>query len=474
MDIDEVLWGEFANSVLKGCAPYVCVIGEKPPLLYLFYTAVFSLFGRNNYFALHLIHIFWVSGTAFLLNQIIPRKGGMFPGIFYLLLLGLPGFRMLAATGESLMNPFLVLSWILFLQFLKNHSLRSLVLVGVVVALASLFRHQAAIQIFFYAGWLLFTPRTKKNTPLLGLVAGFVGVWLLTYLLLIWWGAWEGYRYWGFAYSLGYIEKGIVGPGVWKSGLINLMELFKTTFVFWLLLKPAWSLTARSDKGVEFGYLLTALFAVTTGFRFYPHYFIQAFPPLAFLAATGLMKLAKNPSLRYWYRGAIVGVILSFGEILVQNVQASAQMAGDKDYARLNQIIGDYVRARTKPGETISIWGWGTGIYYYADRGMGTRFIHSDFLSGRVSNSDPRQYTLELATKFIVPGSWGLFLSDLEKNRPVYFVDSGPAKVHDYEYFPINQYPLLDNYLQRHYQLEQEIEGALLYRIREDSFGESW
>ena len=67
LDIDELIWGEMANSIVDGCPPYVCVIGAKPPLLYLFYAGVFAFIGRNSYLATHTLQILWVATTAFLL-----------------------------------------------------------------------------------------------------------------------------------------------------------------------------------------------------------------------------------------------------------------------------------------------------------------------------------------------------------------------------------------------------------------------
>ncbi len=476
VDIDEVIWGEFANAVASGCPPYVCVLGEKPPLLYLFYAGIFSLFGANNYLAVHLLHILWVSLAALLLSRL-----SFLAGIFYILLLGLPGFTTIAATGESLMNPFLILSWILFLQLLEKPSFWKAAVVGALIGVATLFRLQAGIQLLVYlAVWVARGKlldravkraqtkvfRSDRTQTSVTVILGLAVVWFVAFLILSAWGSWEAYKFWGLQYSLGYLKSGFFGAGVWKSSLRYLALVFGSTIVFWLL---AGNSLRRSDEGPQphrlrqtaWIYLLGALVAASAGFRYYPHYFIQAFPPLAILAALGFRALQGRGR-----RMAMAGLVLSFLVILIQHFFFDAERALDssRDYEPFNQRVGAYIREKTNPGDKITVWGWGNGIYYYADRRVATRFVHSDFLTGRISSADPKLYRASEASRGIMPGVWEMFFEDLRKNKPVYFIDTSPAGIHEYQHFPPSHYPLLKDFLDRDYRLEAEIEGIRLYR----------
>lgn len=479
LDIDELIWGEMANTIVDGCPPYTCVVGGKPPLLYLFYSAVFFLFGKNNYFALHFIHILWVALTAFLLNRATSNKASFFPGIFYILLLGLPGFRNLAITGESLLNLFLILSWGLFLKWRPSPSLLKFFLVGFLVGLASLFRQQGGIQIAVYAVCIFFLGKffvekplgfLKKSSLVIALGTGFVTIWALASLLLFFWGSWESFRFWALQNPLDYINRGGHAPGIWKSGLVNNLQLYGSTIVFWVLGWLGWrgkSQKQEPTRSTALLYLVGSIFAACVGFRFFPHYFIQAFPPLAFLASLGFLRLAQNPSRKLAYKLSLVGLILSFLAIGLQNIFITKIMESDetKDYSMINQRVGNYIRERTKPNDRIFVWGWGQGIYYFSDRQIGTRFISSDYLTGRVPGSDPKLYLPDEAQKY-TSAPWKMLFSDLKNVRSVYFVNTSPAKIHDYQYFPPHRYPVLREFLDQHYQFEIRIEGVELYKLK--------
>jgi 4-amino-4-deoxy-L-arabinose transferase-like glycosyltransferase len=113
VDIDEVLWGLTANAIVDGHPPYQAVMGEKPPLLYLSYAAIFSLFGKHNYFAMHVFGIIWMALTSFIIAHLVKRyasnKTAFFAGATYIFFGSASGFRMLATTGELMMNLFFIL-----------------------------------------------------------------------------------------------------------------------------------------------------------------------------------------------------------------------------------------------------------------------------------------------------------------------------------------------------------------------------
>lgn len=507
LDIDEVLWAEFAHAVLNGCPPYVCVMGEKPPLLYLTYAGIFKLFGMNNYFALHWFHIFWVSCTALLINIVFqsatsphPKmlshfphpqgergskslllgekvpvrrmRGGFFtllPGLFYILLFALPEFRTLAATGESFMNLFLVASFYLFLKDEKN---KKWILIGIFVGLASLYRHQAAIQLFVYVFVVLSETkdlREIKIKSIFYLFSGFLSTWAFMALTLYLWGAWPAFWQWGILHNFGYIQSGAKAPGVWLTALENLGLFFGKTIVFWLLVfcvRRGTPVCGPANDGRTHGYdptilyLITALLAACPGFRFFPHYFIQAFPPLAILVTLALQRM-KFP---LW---AKIGLILSLSLALFQNFTVSQTLEKDstKDYSSINKKVGEYIKQNSSAEDKITVWGWGQGIYAYSNRRMSTRYIASDFLTGRIPASDAKQYfSIEEAQKFIKPQAWEYFFEELEKSKPLYFVNTAPENMHDYERFPPEAYPRLMTYLNKHYFFETQIEKIELYR----------
>lgn len=473
LDIDELIWGEMAHTIVRGCAPYVCGVGEKMPLLYLTISGFFALFGPNHYFPLHLFNILWIAGTAWLLTELIPARPRWLPGLFYILLMSLPGFSILSLTGESLMNPFLILSWALFLRGTSKPRIVTALGVGALIGLATLFRHQAGIQlaVFGLAALIPWNFDVQSTSPTLAArLKFFLGIGLgfclpLGFMaLILWqWGSWEGFYRWAIEFNFFYIRSGGRTSGSFYKGVLNATLLFGTTVFFWILaiLGLIKNLKRRDLLFLSAVlYLLFALAAAAPGFRFYPHYFIQAFPPLVFLAVLGWEALPK----RRWIR--LVGLTASILAVLIPHLWIDWFLHRDatKDYASLNKTVGEYIRQRTQAHDTLFIWGWGHGIYYYADRRKAVRLMHSDPLSGRVSSADPRGYTVEDAKRNTAPDVWGIFLKDMEKNRPVYLLNTSPANLHEYGYFPMAAYPVLQDYVDRNYRLETTLDGVEIYR----------
>jgi dolichyl-phosphate-mannose-protein mannosyltransferase len=473
LDIDELIWGEMAKTIVKGCAPYVCAVGEKMPLIYLTISGFFKLFGPNNYFPLHLLNILWIAGTAWLLTRLIDTKPRWLPGLFYLLLMALPGFSILSLTGESLMNPFLILSWGLFLKQVKDPRFGPSLIIGILVGMATLFRHQAGIQLAVY-GIAIFFPE-QQDEPSWGpylkskvkfLFGTFIGFCLTLGImaLILWqWGSWKDFYHWAIQYNFTYIQSGGRTPGSLEKGFLNAAVLFGSTIVFWLfaLLGMGKNSKRRDIKFLSaLLYLFFSLIAAILGFRFYPHYFIQSFPPLVFFAILGWEALQIKP----WIRG--LALTVSILGVLIQHFTIERFLNWDptKDYAPLNQHVGAYIKEHTKPEDTLFIWGWGHGIYYYADRRKAVRLMHSDPLSGRISSEDPQKYNYKDAERTTSPEAWEIFSQDMEKNQPIYVVNTSPANIHEYGYFPMEDYPILKEYVAQHYRLETTIDGVEIYR----------
>ncbi len=481
MSIDEVLWGEFANSVINGCPPYVCAIGEKPPLLYLFYTSTFYLFGKNNYFWIHLIHIFWVFLTACLISRIASPKKSALPGLFYLLLIGILGFDMLGALGESLMNLFLVLSWIFFLNFLHNFSKKQIFLAALSVGIASLFRQQAGIQIVVYAGCLILEffsqrfallPAKKFFGHIFILLIAFALPWALALAMLYKIGSYDAFRYWGFTHNKLYIEAWKYAPGLIQNGAKNVIILFGKTFFFWATafvgIREYKNLSIQGKIKTATFSLFASLFAISAGFRFYPHYFIQSFPFLAYLSFVGWEKaLTARPFAKNL---AKLGLFLSILAVLLQHlfIQSLREHYSSQDYSKIIEEVGNYIQNNSQPNNKIFVWGWGQGVYAYSKRNMGTRFIIPDFLTGRVPGSEANAYTEKTAQLFVNSKSWGWFFEDLDKNKPVYFVDTAAGGIHYYLPFSSEHYPELMDYLNKHYSLEKELQGIKIYHLLEN------
>ena len=206
------------------------------------------------------------------------------------------------------------------------------------------------------------------------------------------------------------------------------------------------------------------------GSRGLPQYFLQAAPALALAAGVaGALTLPRLP--RVW-RVIVVALLAvavwrvndftKFAANLSYDARYMARPAdrraylarygGQRDVDKFAALatwdLGQYLRARTAPSETVLVFGFSPGAYVYADRRSATRFFWSrpvilDF------NGPARGYGVD-----------GL-LEDLEARRPAYIAlqlhDWAPD-VQDSAAFFLSQ-PSLSAFLQSAYHRVPAVEG---------------
>jgi len=157
----------------------------------------------------------------------------------------------------------------------------------------------------------------------------------------------------------------------------------------------------------------------------------------------------------------------------------AARVYADEIYAAIGEDnpnnyrpLGEYIKERTKSGDKIFVWGFATPVYYFANRSAASRFLWCDWLTGRIAGSPTAKNPLFDTSDYITPRSWDMFFEDLERNKPVYIVDTSVGDYHDYGKYPVAIYPKLVKYLDEHYVYEAQFEGADFYR-RKNGKGKS-
>lgn len=494
VNIDEPQYAMFALRMISGDAPYTTMIGEKAFFLYLFYYVVLSLFGEFNLIAVHAVTILWVSATAvtiyLILKQFADGKTAFSGALIYSLLTTMGDFRMVSTDAETLMNLPLCLSVLFFIKALTDRKDTAFLLTGLFVGVATHFRYQAGIQLAVYGTYLLiYEPlflnrgRHRLKTflgnvrPLLLITLSFLALSFTVFVLLYMLGSWDSYVYWTFKYELRYIKVGMETINALQKGTVRTLIIILSAFVVWFAAAETLvrSVGPRRAPKIEvniaalmsfmffFGFLTVCL-----GERFAFRYYTQLFPPLAVLAAVSFPdNWCRFERIRQWNlawkRWALIIPAFAFWSLRFFSPWIH-EAVGELDYAPFQKEIGRYVMENTKPDDTIYVWGWGQGIYFYSKRHPATRFINSDFLTGRISGS-PTAYDPSFDTSFnIVPGSWNMFMSDLNKYKPRYIIDTSPANIHDYGKYPIDKYPELKGYLDKHYRLEVRLHGVEIYK----------
>jgi hypothetical protein len=220
-----------------------------------------------------------------------------------------------------------------------------------------------------------------------------------------------------------------------------------------------------------------ALVIIVNGARLFNSYFINAFAPLAVLAAWLLTEAARESRarrivglvtavlmaavlLQRHYPAKVVESARADFDVLRGRVDEAAYLerfggyANRRGYsARANAELSEYVRAHTSPGDRVFLFGInGAGVYFASDRLAAQRFLRVNFFVA-TDFPDP-QFRLEAVT------------AELAARRPRYVIfeqlnsgsDMGRA-VDSLAAEPAVAALLAD------YRLETQIEDFTLYRL---------
>jgi hypothetical protein len=206
------------------------------------------------------------------------------------------------------------------------------------------------------------------------------------------------------------------------------------------------------------------------GSRGLPQYFVQAAPALALACGIGgVAALRRAPRVVAMAVVAIVAVgvwrVDDFSKLagnigydtqyLLGRVERRTYLAryggqreADKYSAVDNLDLGDMLRARAQPGETVYVFGFSPGAYVYADRQSASRFFWSRPVIVEFNADDPRY------------GTRGL-LAELQRNHPAVIVlqerDWAPDVENSAAFFLSNA-PLAE-WLRTHYREFPSVDG---------------
>lgn len=201
-------------------------------------------------------------------------------------------------------------------------------------------------------------------------------------------------------------------------------------------------------------------------FRFFPHYFVEFFPFAAVViggvAAASFEKLTADdrPSLVSASIVMVGGVVLLAiaNSALYRNVRLRRET--DRWYQDpATDPIVRYVLEKTRPDQTIFVWGFRAETYLSAHRYPGSRYVYTVYPAGVVPWF---QATHEEEERRVVPGSREQLLEDLEREQPELVIDAGRSMNGRYMY----NYPMLRTYLDRKYCFMKYVDGEPVYRRR--------
>jgi hypothetical protein len=459
LGIDQGLWASAVHGMANGMSLYQDVWEQRPPGIYFIYLAGFRVLGWTSATVVWL-DILAAAATTILVAAIAFRLGG----------------RTVAAVSAALYAALTMPAWLYgyggllersvcetFIAVciagaaycaavLRERASTSLaVLLGVAVGAAIVLKPNAGIYAPFILGWLLVSrrpgsgvPDTRSSVRAIGaMAAGGLVVPLLT-VLWLWsggllpearlavvdfnrWYVGEAFTWDAFVsgFSRAIFYRGKTDP-LWLAAgagcLLVALDLVRRRPV-----DPIASLALWWGAGA-------AITIAVQGTRLYPTYFVQAYPPLALLAAWTLMQIAERAAVRRVV--AVVTAALMLYLIVnrgyVPKVMASARVdmaawRGDmpaaaylerfggygetsRGYsARANAEVADYLRQRTQPQDRVFLFGVNSAsVYFLADRLPAHRFLRANFFA--TTEFPNAAFRVEAVVQ------------DLRRTRPVYIL----------------------------------------------------
>ena len=147
---------------------------------------------------------------------------------------------------------------------------------------------------------------------------------------------------------------------------------------------PAWALAGFGLKGLEARWenrgelaavlwLAGALLAAATGLLLFPHYFLQAAPPLCLAAAFGVARLGRARSYAALAALALVPAAAHADFYFQKDRGAVAKDLLYPSPLLEDEWLGAWLRARTAPADRIWVFGSEPSLYVYAGRRAATR-----------------------------------------------------------------------------------------------------
>ncbi len=431
---DETYLATQAQVLNAGGRLYVDTVDRKPPVVPYLYAAVFDVTGSDGLASVRVLAVFVQALTALLLaaeaRRRFARRNGarhaaLAAGLLYLL--AATAFRPAdaqAANYEVFMLP--VMTGAVMLGARGRTAAG-----GIALGFATLTKQTAGAALLPLA-WLAWQRRRWRGLAVLAV--SFAGPILAAALLF---GPRDFFS-WVFTSNGGYLDpEGVLGYALRLGASQTAWFVFGSVALI-ALLPFAWR-DRREDADLWL-WLVSGVFAVVAGLRFFPHYYLQLLPPLTLLAVRGLCS-RRLASHRPWAFAAVaILAVVPTAYFLRQAVAG-----GNSRDTTIALDVGAYVRAHTTPDQRVMVWGQAPEVYWSSDRRPAIRFATTGFVTGTSGGRPPDH----VGEQYAVPGAWTDVLDDLRAHPPTLVVNMSTADQRQAAHYPPSRFPQFAQFLRR-------------------------
>jgi hypothetical protein len=501
-NIDEGIFAAFANSIINGQVPYRDVVDTLPPITSYLFSIIFLVFGRNNMFAIHVGLIFLIlciTVALYLIGVLIGNRKIGYLAAFLFCIFSYNFYEpdMIALETEWLLAFFCSIGAFFLLKYsIKNKSL-FLFLSGLSFGLA-VFSKQPALLV--YAVSLLFcfifAYANNKNIficiravilNMLGfslVFAFFLSYFYLNNALSDFWFWFWGYFNKYYIPALTTLEKLRAAlkfeESYLKTNYFLLVLFFSNILITTLNTWKGFYKAKRMDRELVIDWYLifwciSSYVGVCYSGRNFGHYYIMLLPPLCLAGGRMVFYLrdlwnsatehyGRKYNIPQFYRLVIKMLLplvvassildplelfynrLKGWRVLLGKLRQGPLIADEYEFRELSQ----YIKQNSNEHEKILVWGFAPEIYALADRMSASRYIYSNYLTGFIPwvNKD--------TSYAIVPGAWDIFMREMNKNKPIFIIDTSVSGYRRYGKYPPEKFKRLFAFLKENYTVDTE------------------
>ena len=473
LDVDEAMHIAGSWELLRGKHLYVGFVDNKPPLLYLYYAFAQLLLGRGM-FAVHLFSVaITIPLTALGVSAFFGHdRRGALAGMAFLVF----GAAYLAHDMHSVNCEMLFLlpaTWAVAVlaDEARGRRLAWLWCSGGLLGIAMLFKQQA-FSWFPALGLaaVLANKQALRTLPLVlaALVAGLVLPLVATWAVFALQGEAQPFLYWTVFYNFGYAQQPMEWAEIFQRIAKYFLPFLAATMGLWVLALRSRPRMPRNQWVLVMSVLVCTIPIVFVGFRFYPHYFVPLYTPLALGAGPVLADFWKSPASR-WAKLTLAYALALWFCFSVANgiLYLSGHEFPWEEHNPVYHEVADVLHADAcHEGATMFSWGPGAMFVYPANLPMASRFVGpSSTICGYVPGNWAIRSGRVKASDVIRPEHWDQLMDDLEGSRATYIID-GSHTFRNWKAFPVENFPRMMDYLQAHYDVVRTVGTVRIFRRR--------
>jgi hypothetical protein len=471
LDLDEAAALVGSWTMLEGGILYVDFVDNRPPLLYDLYVLGQLLFGRGMPAVRLLTALIVLPLTAFAASAFFRHdRRGLVAGILYLVYgAAFLAHDMHAVSAEVLM--LLPLAWAVALLPGAEEARRPgrVLVAGLLVGTAALVRQHAVVWLPALALVVVIARGSwpRRLGRVVVLLAGAAIPPACCLALFAGYGAAGPLVYWTFTHNLAYAANPIPPAEALERAVSYLLPFLIATAPLWWATGASRTLfDSRHQRVLVSALVVLSLPAVFVGFRFFPHYFVPLYLPLALGAAPWAAGALRLPlTRRAWVAVTWPAVLLvGFTAVSLALYRGPAHVYEETRpvFTRAAEWMrGDACYERGP----LFVWGFAPQFYAEAELPPASRFVVPQAsLTGYVpGNRASRSGEVDTAA-LVREDHWDLLMGDLQRSRPAFILDTAPSGLHGWDRYPMEDFPRLDAFVRSGYRAVAEVDGVWVWR----------